>query len=54
MTAKPKKPKKSKYCKFWAECDKEYECINGDFCDAFRSNPNFTTLRFDKEEKECG
>ncbi len=28
------------------ECDKEYDCFNGEFCEAFRSTEEFSSLRF--------
>lgn len=35
-----KKPKKTRYCAFHHNCDREEDCINGEYCPVFRNNPD--------------
>lgn len=48
--ARPKKYKHSAYCEYSHNCDKPIDCMNGDFCSAFRHTKRFTSLREGKDE----
>lgn len=37
---KTSKPKKTKYCKYYIMCDRENDCLTGELCDFFDSNPD--------------
>lgn len=43
------KNKHSLYCEYGHNCDKDINCIDGRFCDAFRSTTSFTTLEDEQE-----
>lgn len=45
---KKKKRKKSQYCEYAHNCDKDIDCKNGAFCQAFQHSKSFTSLRFKK------
>lgn len=38
------KRKHSLYCYYGNKCDKDINCIDGNFCDAYRTTDQFTTL----------
>lgn len=44
MNRGKKKIKHSLYCEYGHNCDKDINCIDGHFCDAFRSSTSFSTL----------
>jgi hypothetical protein len=35
----------SRYCEFYAGCDKPIDCAKSDFCQAFRHTTKFSSLR---------
>jgi hypothetical protein len=40
---------KSRYCEFCMTCDKDVDCQNGSFCEAFQHTKEFTSLDFDDQ-----
>jgi len=36
--------KKTRYCKYYNICDRKEDCMNGEHCDFFESNPNTFTI----------
>jgi hypothetical protein len=47
---KPKKMKKSQYCQYAHDCDREEDCFNGAYCPVFKHTDKFSSLRFEKEK----
>ena len=46
------KYKYSKYCEYAYSCDKDINCIDGDFCAAFEHTKEFSSLEFDDEDNQ--
>ena len=44
MTAKETPPRKTRYCKHYNICDREEDCMEGEHCDFFESNPDTFTM----------
>lgn len=42
-----KRKKKTRYCEYFHNCDRDEDCFNGEDCPVFKHTGNFTSLRLD-------
>jgi hypothetical protein len=40
--------KHSAYCEYCHNCDKDYDCKDGNFCTAFKHTSTFSSMRFER------
>lgn len=42
---------KTRYCKYYDMCYKKINCFKGEYCSVFEHTSDFTSLRFDTEDR---
>jgi hypothetical protein len=42
---KPKMKRKTKYCDYWLECDRDEDCFNGEYCPVQKYNSDLIDWR---------
>lgn len=40
-----KQPRKTRYCEYHHSCDRDEDCLNGEYCPMFKFNPECVTLK---------
>lgn len=47
----PTKPKKTRYCLYFHDCDRPENCFKGRFCPFFKSNPDISPEQLEEDDK---
>ena len=48
---KKNKPRKTRCCNYYHNCDRDEDCFNGENCPMFKFNPGCSTLRENKPKE---